>query len=94
MLPVKFGHKHTKLSKYELLAYYQDYSCCARPLTCCESIGCVAAGAGWGGADRSQISRMAISIDLAKSGETDATHSQLWQSMDPPLGSDLHYDDK
>ena len=49
---------------------------------------------GRGGADRSQISRKAISIDLAKSVETDATHSQLWQSMDPPLGSDLHYDDK
>lgn len=54
----------------------------------------VAAEAGRGGVDRSQISRKAISIDLAKSLETDATHSQFWQSMDPPLGSDLHYDDK
>lgn len=47
-----------------------------------------------GGTDSSQISRKTISIDLIKSVQTDATHSQLLQSMDPPLGSDLHYDDK
>lgn len=47
-----------------------------------------------GGADSSQIRRKTISIDLIKSVQTDATYSQLVQSMDPPLGSDLHYDDK
>lgn len=53
-----------------------------------------AEGDGWGVAGRSQISRKTISIDPAKSVQTDANCSQLWQSMDPPLGSDLHYDDK
>lgn len=47
-----------------------------------------------GGADSSQIRRKTISIDLIKSVQTDATYSQLVQSMGPPLGSDLHYDDK
>lgn len=51
---------------------------------------CKTAGVCWGGANGSQITRKANSIDLAKSVKTDATSSQLWQTMDPPLGSDLH----
>ncbi len=91
VLPVSFVHKHAKLSKCKLQAYYLDHSCCARPPGPAANRWTVR----WqGGADRFQISRKTISIDLAKSAETDATHSQLWQSVDPPLGSDLHYDDK
>lgn len=38
-----------------------------------KSMDCVQPGAGRGGADRSQISRKTISIDLAKLVETEAT---------------------
>lgn len=31
LMPVSFVHKHAKLSKCKLQAYYRDHSCCARP---------------------------------------------------------------
>lgn len=46
------------------------------------------------GIDRTQTSRETIPIDLIKSVQIGATNSQLLQCMDPPLGSDLHYNDK
>lgn len=38
--------------------------------------------------------REMLPIDLMKSAQIGAADSRLRQRMDPPLGSDLHYDDK
>lgn len=52
------------------------------------------------GIDGTTISRVRESergmlpIDLMKSAQIGAADSRLRQRMDPPLGSDLHYDDK
>lgn len=44
--------------------------------------------------ERRETRREMLPIDLLKSTKIGAADSQLGQRIDPPLGSDLHYDDK
>lgn len=76
--------------------YYLDPSCCARPLAAAAANRYAVWWQGMGEVAQADlhISTMTIIIDLTKSGETDSTHSQLRQSLGPPLGFDLHYFDK
>lgn len=59
--------------------YYLDRSCCARPLTAAAANRYAVWWQGTAEVGRTdlQISTMTIFIDLAKSGKTDRTHSQL-----------------
>lgn len=77
----------------KLQAYYLDGTCRVRP---CSPVAnrWICNSKEMDRTDRTQTSRETITIDLIKSVQIGATNSQLLQCMDPPLGSDLHYDDK
>lgn len=65
---------------------------CTSLLSCRQSMGCATARK-WTGLTQLKPVET-VPIDLIKSVQVGATDSQLLQCMDPPLGSDLHYDDK
>lgn len=55
--------------------------------------GCVAARK-WAGPTHLESGQMIHRIDQIKCSQPDAAQSELLPSTTPPLGSDLHYQDK
>lgn len=80
MLPVSFEHKHVKLSKYKLQAYYLDRSCCARPAVLLQIDG-LCGGRGWAGrggaglADLKSVERQFLLIWLNQCRQMQTIHN-------------------